>query len=935
MKPHLLPIIAIASLTLCHKATYAKPADPRPHTYTQPDGSKVTVTMRGDERGHIFLSEDNYLLVRKDDAFYYADVDATGMTIPSAYLAKPVEKRTDAERRYLAQVDMDKAFKALDSRRLANPMLKAPRRGPGLFGDADFPTTGDQKVLVIIVDYPNLGFTVDDPLQHFTNMLTQQGYSEYGGTGSIYDYFSENSAGQFTPDFDVYGPVTMDHNYSYYGSNDWWGNDSNAAAMIIEACQKIDDQVDFSQYDRNNDGYIDNVYVFYAGKGEASYGSADTIWPHSWNVTVATSTPYYFDGVRLDRYACSNEWESNAPDGIGTFVHEFSHVLGLPDLYCTSYGTAFTPGEWSVLDSGPYNNDGRTPPGYGAFERYALGWLEPTVIDGPATISLDNVNKNEAYIIPTGDDNEYFLLENRQQEGWDAYIPGHGMLVWHVDYKQSVWDDNTVNNNSSHQYVDIEEADNKKTETTRDGDSFPGRSKVTSFTDDTKPSMKTWGGKALQLPLTEIDETDGIITFKVAGGVEPIGPAQISDVTDITPTGFTLSWSAVENATDYAVNVYRRILGATEQIEYAGEWHNKKVGDQLTATVTGLLPATQYFCTVKALGYNCESAASDEVSVMTLDPTLDMMAVQALDATNVESESFTANWNDLPGATDYMLSVYTKERIGSPETDVCDFTDGVTALPQGWSTSSKLSFANASYSGNAVPSLRLAADEAYLQSPVYDSDVCTLTFWHRGSSVADGNTIKIQALVDEEWTPVAEVPIVNAAGGATVQVTDFPDGARSVRIVYSEAEHKGSLAIDDVVVGYGRSVINVTFGDYDTLNVGCVTAHDVQGTTPESTYYYKVAATDGELTSLVSNEITVMTSTLTTAPIAASGARVYTAAGSIVVKGIAGTAVKVYDATGRLVSAGKTSADGSLYINMRTKGLYIVRIGNKASKITL
>ena len=165
-----------------------------------------------------------------------------------------------------------------------------------------------------------------------------------------------------------------------------YGNDQRPEEMIIEACQMLDDTVDFSEYDRDGDGYIDNVFVFYAGRGEASGGASDTVWPHSWDITAATSVPYVFDGVRLDRYGCSNEWEVDRPDGVGTFVHEFSHVMGLPDLYATKYTGAFTPGAWSAMDYGPYNNDGCTPPLYSAFERYSLGWIEPLPIDGPVNV---------------------------------------------------------------------------------------------------------------------------------------------------------------------------------------------------------------------------------------------------------------------------------------------------------------------------------------------------------------------------------------------------------------------------------------------------------------------------------------------------------------------------------------------------------------------
>ncbi|MDE6136360.1 MAG: M6 family metalloprotease domain-containing protein, partial [Muribaculaceae bacterium] len=380
-----------------------------------------------------------------------------------------------------------------------------PRRGPGLFPGTHFPSMGKQKGLVVLVEYTDTKFnTAYDPADYFARMLNEPGFSDYSATGSAVDFFRESSMGQFEPEFDVYGPITLSRNMAYYGGNDWYGNDSNPQKMVIEACQQLDATVDFSQYDRDGDGYIDNVFVFYAGRGEASGGSADTVWPHSWDVSAAESVTYTFDGVILDHYACSNEWEGSRPDGVGTFVHEFSHVMGLPDLYATSYTSAFTPGAWSAMDYGPYNNNGCTPPLYSAYERYSLGWIEPLPIGGPINATLYPIGTNQAGIIATGDPEEYFLVENRQQTGWDTYIPGHGMLVWHVDYDSYVWSRNVVNNTASHQYVDIEEADGIQSESTRAGDAFPGTSGKTSFTATTSPAMKTWAGKGLDFPITEI-----------------------------------------------------------------------------------------------------------------------------------------------------------------------------------------------------------------------------------------------------------------------------------------------------------------------------------------------------------------------------------------------------------------------------------------------
>ena len=294
--------------------------------------------------------------------------------------------------------------------------------------------------------------------------------------------------------------------------------------MIIDACDLADDLIDFTDYDRDKDGFIDCVYVFYAGEGEATDGGEDTVWPHSWQITaVDKSTKHIYDGVQLDYYACGNEWVDGGSESIGTFVHEFSHVMGLPDLYCTSSASVFSPGKWSVMDYGLYLNDGKTPPYYTAFERLAMGWIIPVELTDPADITLKPISENEARIIRTDNEYEYFLLENRQQEGWDSYLPHHGMLVWHIDFDKGVWVDNEVNNQRRHQRVDILEADNRQSDFTVTGDPFPGDNDVSSLTATTTPSLTSWAGEDLGASITEITETDGVIAFKFNGGAAAVG----------------------------------------------------------------------------------------------------------------------------------------------------------------------------------------------------------------------------------------------------------------------------------------------------------------------------------------------------------------------------------------------------------------------------
>lgn len=577
--------LTMALLLLYGGSAPAVPAKPGLTTVRQADGTELKVRIIGDEHFHYYLSEDGYLLINDNDTFYYGNAGADGRIEKSPLIAQPMDRRSEEVRNYLGRIDRDAVIQAVNNSGKRGT-ARARRRNVGLF-DTGFPSTGEQKGLVVLVEYTDVKFNIDNPHDYFSRMLNEDGFSDYGGTGCAAEYFRESSMGLFNPQFDVYGPITLSNTMSYYGKNDSSGEDMRPWEMVIEACGQLDGTVDFTEYDRDGDGMIDNVFVFYAGKGEATGGPSSSVWPHSWYIKEAEDTTYIFDGVQLDRYACSNEWNGTRPDGVGTFIHEFSHVMGLPDLYSTEYTNAFTPGSWSVLDYGPYNNNGCTPPLFSIYERYALGWIKPTVIDGPAEITLDDISTNDGCIIPTGNDNEFFLLENRQQKGWDTYIPGHGMLIWHIDYNPYVWEMNTVNNTPRHQHVDIEEADGVQNERSRGGDAFPGTAGVTSFTDETTPSMRIWAGDSLHLPITDITETDGLIAFNVAGGThtpDVNGICDASDAAAVTISGRTVT---IRNAAGKPISistadgrsVFRGCGSALTRIGIGTGLHIIKVGD--------------------------------------------------------------------------------------------------------------------------------------------------------------------------------------------------------------------------------------------------------------------------------------------------------------------------------------------------------------------
>ena len=536
-------ILTVSLIGTTALAVNAKPAMKDYKTVTQPDGSTIRIKTVGDEHLHFTITEDGNLLHLDGDGFYrLGKITADGAVETTGI--RPDDLRAASLATKLNDVD----FKGIRASRIEK--RKAAQSGYGL-SQSDYPKFGNPKGLIILVEYSDVKFTTHsnyDATDYFNQMINGDNFSQFGGTGSAKQYFNEQSGGKFVPDFDVLGPVTLPNPRAFYGKNDYWGEDLNPHLMVTHAIEILDPKVNFAEYDTDGDGVIDNVYIFYAGQGEADFGSEDTVWPHAWDVRFAGITKTV-DNVIIGHYACSNEWDEKLPSGIGPFLHEFSHVMGLPDLYNTVDGSAiYTPDEYSVLDYGPYNNSGRTPPNYSAFEKNAMGWYEPITLDRAKSVTLETISSGQFGLIPTDKETEFFLIENRQLTGWDAFIPNHGMLIWHIDYVPTVFEENVVNNTKSHQYVDLVEANNKQNFNYSDGYTWPGTSGNTSFTSDTTPALKSWSGKAIDLPITNITEKGDLISFDVKGG--DIDDAGISDpgvMEDETPLYFNLQGIRIDN----------------------------------------------------------------------------------------------------------------------------------------------------------------------------------------------------------------------------------------------------------------------------------------------------------------------------------------------------------------------------------------------------
>lgn len=347
-------------------------------------------------------------------------------------------------------------------------------------------TKGKFNGLVILAEFADTLFTLSNVTQRFDEMLNSRHYSFQGAHGSVKDYFIANSDSTFFPSFKVAGPVKLPKKMSYYGENGENGEDIHAGEMVMEACRSVSSHIKFSDYDSNDDGMVDMVYIIFASYGENENQTVkEYIWSHAGNIADSC---LILDGKRIGRYACSSEYIGKA-DGknarmatIGTFCHEFSHILGLPDFYNTLSGSGMTLGSMSLMDKGNYLDNGRCPAGYSAFEKEYVGWnAVPVLADTGSTIQvlLSPVNSDMKSNVPCGikirlDKDEYYYLENRQHENWDKHLPGNGLLIYHVDLSDSLaWDKNEVNTRYSHPNYELIRS-NGKYETDYKKVAFPG-----------------------------------------------------------------------------------------------------------------------------------------------------------------------------------------------------------------------------------------------------------------------------------------------------------------------------------------------------------------------------------------------------------------------------------------------------------------------------
>ena len=418
-------------------AAYAVPAKRGWQTRTQADGTTIEVQQFGDEFYHYMLNHDGKQ-VREVNGMYVEVGDAPSKEVARARRAKGVARRQRKE------------------------VGTEPNLAP--------------KGVVILANFSNKSMqsshtqAVFDELCNSLNCTVNDGYPSAG------QYFADQSNGTYRPQFDVFGPVNLSRNVAYYGTDKPGqdeGDDQHATDAVVEACILANEQftINWADYDSDSDGYVDFVYVIYAGKGQADGGTSETIWPHNWSVESARQSGYCtysasqcrVGGKKLDNYAMSGEISGSSLGGIGTLCHEFGHVMGLPDLYDTDYGTNYennlTPNDWNIMDGGSYNGDGHCPPNYDPWEKDFFGWLTPINLgntgqnltlyaNGTENQQTYQINASGTYVGPTTSGLRYYI-ENRQAVGWDAPLTGHGLLIWKVNFNASAWENNAPNNSNT------------------------------------------------------------------------------------------------------------------------------------------------------------------------------------------------------------------------------------------------------------------------------------------------------------------------------------------------------------------------------------------------------------------------------------------------------------------------------------------------------
>ena len=555
-------VISLLVTALAAIGAVAKPARPGVFTYRQPDGSTIAISLHGDEFRHYATDASGRVL----------ELDANGFYRISSWDGTP-------------------------SRRSFSPRRIRPR-GPYL-------STGERHIPVFLIEFADVRFSFENIQEMFDNLLNAEGYDYEGATGSVKDFYTENSHGLFTPVFDVFEPVCLEKNMAFYGANSG-GADRAPELALYEACLALDDSIDFSAYDQDEDGETDMILFYFAGYDEAEYGPADAIWSHQWTVrestnsTVASAT---FDGKLLGRYFCTSELSGNSGTvftGIGATCHEFAHSLGLPDFYDSDgqdNGIAGGMYAYSTMCMGVYNNNSRTPPYFNVLERRMLGWIQEDIPELPeGDVTMAPVYNDVAYQSPAADNpGEFFIWEYRDKTGWDAPLPA-GLLLYHIDMSDNpvcgdytagmLWEDweatNMINAFGAHPCAYLVPSSAPNSLNYRWGESgivYPGSS-GTVFAD-----WNDWSGAGTPFKVADIRILEAGARLHVIKGHDSVVSGKVSSNEGVPVPGALVGADITEQLTvtdsegHFVLDLPEGTADVSFQLSVSGEGYRKSVVD--------------------------------------------------------------------------------------------------------------------------------------------------------------------------------------------------------------------------------------------------------------------------------------------------------------------------------------------------------------------
>lgn len=844
--------LLIFSLTT-HLSAFAVPAYPYPIKIVQPDGTLLTIKLHGDEHFRYKTTLDGYLVVSDDHGLYsYAKINTDSRIINTGIKAKNLENRTKSDIKKLREIPNDSAYRKIA---IKNRQARVSSKKSASVSRNAFPLTGSPKSLVILVNFSDLSFKTPSPRDAFTDLLNKVGYSDNGGTGSARDYFRDASNKVFVPQFDVVGPFNLPNPMAFYGEN-VADNDKNPRQMVIDACAQADlNGVDFKQYDTDNDGYVDNIFVYYAGYNEAENGPDNSVWPHRWSLANSNTR---FDGKIIYDYACTSELRGNSGSnmcGIGTFCHEFGHVLGLPDYYITMGDSKHqTLSSWNIMDSGPYLNYGRTPPTYSAYDRFFLNWLVPIELSSKQQATLPPLlDSNKAYIITqNGNHNlnganpnptEFFTLENRQKTGWDAYLPGHGMLITRINFNQDIWDANWPNNDPNAMGVDIIEADGIASEGSLGGDPFPGTSKRDNY----DPKLRS--GVVINKPITFIRETNGNITFRFMGGgkVPTSGYSgtlnQFNTVfeTPSTTQSIKICGENLEDSLrlkfDINMNFQMQLKNSNDGkwLKYIALAAKDSVVDttEILIRYNPIEPSFQDIHVDNLLLLSKNAEISKALLIGKSSRPIYVIPPIANPAEKVTLGSFIASWNPVYDASGYYLSVYSVSEGMSSKRE--GFNNGLIA-PQGWTIGASLVTTSSNYSGDSVPAIQLSKTGNYIQTQNYLVPVTGFSYYARSMAEPNGRLL-LEAWDENKWT-VIDNSVVNTNMKETKSFK-FTKDLNYLQFKLTFTNTAGYVAVDDFTASFDNNINYIKLDKWTTA-----TSDTITDLISNRSHFYKVKASD-------------------------------------------------------------------------------------------